>query len=154
MLKLIPRHHISTLDQEHGTGRPAGSFSRWHPVGAPHLHADHFPGQSAGWSGGLESPVYQPLSSGSQAGGPLHLCRRHEPASCRLFRGLVRLMYQCCPAHAPRYKFKFKNKLYPRLCGSLGHRCQKMVLGPLSLSEISQTVLIPKPVLLSGAKIA
>ncbi|MBM4273696.1 MAG: DUF4372 domain-containing protein, partial [Deltaproteobacteria bacterium] len=28
MLKLIPRHHFSSLEQEHGTGRAARSFSR------------------------------------------------------------------------------------------------------------------------------
>ena len=32
MLKLIPRHHFSRLEREHGTGRPARSFSRWHQL--------------------------------------------------------------------------------------------------------------------------
>ncbi len=30
MLKLIPRHHFSRLEREHGTGRPARSFNRGH----------------------------------------------------------------------------------------------------------------------------
>jgi len=32
MLKLIPRHHFSRLAREHGTGRPARTFSRWHQL--------------------------------------------------------------------------------------------------------------------------
>ena len=32
MLKLIPRHHFSRLEREHGTGRPARTFSRWHQL--------------------------------------------------------------------------------------------------------------------------
>ncbi len=29
MLKLIPRHHFAKLENEHGTGRKARSFTRW-----------------------------------------------------------------------------------------------------------------------------
>lgn len=29
MLKLIPRHHFFSLEQQYGTGRPARTFSRW-----------------------------------------------------------------------------------------------------------------------------
>lgn len=29
MLKLMPRHHLSKLEAEHGTGRKARSFTRW-----------------------------------------------------------------------------------------------------------------------------
>jgi hypothetical protein len=29
MLKLIPRHHFSKLETEHGSGREARSFTRW-----------------------------------------------------------------------------------------------------------------------------
>jgi putative transposase len=29
MPKLIPRHHFPSLEQQYGTGRAAGSFSRW-----------------------------------------------------------------------------------------------------------------------------
>jgi hypothetical protein len=32
MLKLIPRHHFSRLEQEYGTGRQARSFSRWNQL--------------------------------------------------------------------------------------------------------------------------
>ena len=32
MLKLIPRHHFSRLEREHGTGRQARSFTRWHQL--------------------------------------------------------------------------------------------------------------------------
>ena len=32
MLNLIPRHHFSRLEQEHGTGRPARTFNRWHQL--------------------------------------------------------------------------------------------------------------------------
>lgn len=32
MLKLIPRHHFSKLEREHGTGRPPRTFSRWHQL--------------------------------------------------------------------------------------------------------------------------
>ncbi|MFP3869010.1 MAG: DUF4372 domain-containing protein [Desulfobacteraceae bacterium] len=30
MLKFIPRHVFAKLDREHGTGRAARSFTRWH----------------------------------------------------------------------------------------------------------------------------
>ena len=29
MLRLMPRHHFSSLEQGHGTGRAARCFSRW-----------------------------------------------------------------------------------------------------------------------------
>jgi hypothetical protein len=32
MLKLIPRHHFYRLEQEHGTGRQATSFTRWNQL--------------------------------------------------------------------------------------------------------------------------
>jgi hypothetical protein len=32
MLKLIPRHHFCRLEQEHGTGRQARSFTRWNQL--------------------------------------------------------------------------------------------------------------------------
>jgi hypothetical protein len=80
MLKLIPRHHFSRLEREHGTGRPARSFSRWHQWVYIYPHADYFLCQPAGWGGCFESPVYEPLSSGSQAGDPLAFLRPCSPS--------------------------------------------------------------------------
>jgi len=32
MLKHIPRHHLSRLEQEHGAGRQGRSFTRWNQL--------------------------------------------------------------------------------------------------------------------------
>jgi hypothetical protein len=75
MLKLIPRHHFSRLEQEHGTSRQARSFSRWNQL--VHLVFIQITARaSLRGRGQSESQVQEPLPSGGATCGPLHLCRR------------------------------------------------------------------------------
>jgi hypothetical protein len=112
MLKLIPRHHFPRLEREHGTGRPARSFSRWHQLA--HLIFMQVTSRASLRDGvaalkarftNLYHLGVKPVARSTFADA-----NNRRPAS--FFEALFALRYQRCLAHAPRHKFKFKNKLY------------------------------------------
>ena len=78
MLKLIPRHDFAKLETEHGTGRKARSFTRWSQL--VHLLSMQLTARVSLRDGvaSLKARAQEPLPPGSQAGGPLHLCRRQQ----------------------------------------------------------------------------
>ena len=81
MLKLIPRHHFAKLEAEHTSGREKSrSFTRWSQL--VHLLSMQLTSRVSLRDGVLqpETPDKEPLPPGSQAGGPLHLCRCQPPA--------------------------------------------------------------------------
>jgi len=112
MLKLIPRHHFSRLEREHGTGRPARSFSRWHQlvylifmqVTSRASLRDGVAALKARFTNLYHLGV-KPVARSTFADA-----NNRRPAG--FFEALFALMYQRCLAHAPRHKFKFKNKLF------------------------------------------
>jgi hypothetical protein len=112
MLKLIPRHHFSKLEREHGTGRPSRTFSRWHQL--VHLIFMQVTSRASLRDGvaalkarftNLYHLGVRPVARSTFADA-----NNRRPAS--FFAALFALMYQRCLAHAPRHQFKFKNKLY------------------------------------------
>lgn len=112
LLRFIPRHHFSSLEKEHGTGRKARNFTRWNQFVA--LMFMHLTGRVS-----LRDSV-QSLSvrnSFLYHLGLKRLCRstfsdanNKRPAS--FFKALFDFTYQQCRPVAPKHKFKFKNKLY------------------------------------------
>jgi hypothetical protein len=124
MLKLIPRDHFSRLAGEHGTGRPARTFSRWQRV---HLIFMQVTSRESFRDGvaalkarstNLYHLAVRPVARSTFAD-----TNNRQPAS--FFAAIFARLYQRCLAHAPCHKFKFKNKLYSldatvaRLCLSL-----------------------------------
>jgi hypothetical protein len=112
MLKLIPRHHFSRLEREHGTGRSPRTFSRWHQL--VHLIFMQVTSRASLRDGvaalkarftNLYHLGVRPVARSTFADA-----NNRRPAS--FFAALFALLYQRCLAHAPRHKFKFKNKLY------------------------------------------
>jgi putative transposase len=112
MLKLIPRHHFDKLEAEHGTGRKARSFTRWSQL--VHLLSMQLTARAslrdgiASLTARLKSLYHlgvKPVARSTFADA-----NHRRPAS--FFAAIFAHMYQRCLAHAPRHKFKFKNKLY------------------------------------------
>jgi hypothetical protein len=112
MLKLIPRHHFAKLEAEHGTGRPARTFSRWHQL--VHLIFMQVTSRASLREGvaalKARSPSLYHLGVRPVARSTFADANERRPAG--FFEALFARMYQRCLAHAPRHKFKFKNKLY------------------------------------------
>jgi hypothetical protein len=112
MLKLIPKHHFSRLEREHSTGRPSRTFSRWHQL--VHLIFMQITSRASLRDGvaalrarfaNLYHLGVRPVARSTFADA-----NNRRPAS--FFAALFALIYRRCLAHAPRHKFKFKNKLY------------------------------------------
>ncbi len=112
MLKLIPRHHFAKLEGEHGTGRQARTFSRWHQL--VHLLFMQLTSRASLRDGvaalkarftNLYHLGVKPVARSTFADA-----NNRRPAS--FFEALFTLLYQRCLARAPGHKFKFKNKLY------------------------------------------
>jgi putative transposase len=112
MLKLIPRHHFDKLEAEHGTGRKARSFTRWSQL--VHLLSMQLTARAslrdgiASLTARLKSLYHlgvKPVARSTFADA-----NHRRPAS--FFAAIFAHMYHRCLAHAPRHKFKFKNKLY------------------------------------------
>jgi len=112
MLKLIPRHHFSRLEQEHGTGRQARSFTRWNQL--VHLVFIQLTARASLRDGvaSLKARFKNLYHLGARpvARSTFADANNRRPAS--FFEGLFGLMYQRCQPLAPKHKFKFKNKLY------------------------------------------
>ncbi|MDP3182163.1 MAG: DUF4372 domain-containing protein [Desulfobaccales bacterium] len=112
MLKLIPRHHFARLEQEHGTGRKARSFTRWHQLG--HLLFMQLTARASLRDGvaSMKAQFKSLYHLGAQlvARSTFADANNRRPAS--FFEALFPLMYRRCQFLAPRHKFKFKNKLY------------------------------------------
>ena len=112
MLKLIPRHHFSRLEQEHGTGRQARSFSRWNQL--VHLVFIQLTARASLRDGvaSLQARFKNLYHLGARpvARSTFADANNRRPAS--FFEALFGVMYRRCQPLAPKHKFKFKNKLY------------------------------------------
>jgi len=112
MLKLIPRHHFSRLEQEHGTGRQARSFTRWNQL--VHLVFIQITARASLRDGvaSLQARFKNLYHLGARpvARSTFADANNRRPAS--FFEALFGLMYRRCQPLAPKHKFKFKNKLY------------------------------------------
>jgi Transposase DDE domain/Domain of unknown function (DUF4372) len=112
MLKLIPRHHFSKLEREHGTGRPPRTFSRWHQL--VHLIFMQVTSRASLRDGVAAlkarfSNLYH-LGVRPVARSTFADANNRRPAS--FFEALFGLMYRRCQPLAPKHKFRFKNKLF------------------------------------------
>lgn len=112
MLKLIPRHDFAKLAAEHGTGRKARSFSRWSQL--VHLLSMQLTARASLRDGiaSLKARIKNLYHLGVKpvARSTFADANNRRPAS--FFAAIFARLYQRCLAHAPRHKFKFKNKLY------------------------------------------
>lgn len=112
MLKLIPRHHFTKLEAEHGTGRKARTFPRWSQL--VHLLSMQLTARASLRDGiaSLKARIKSLYHLGVKpvARSTFSDANNERPAS--FFAAVFALMYQRCLAHAPHHKFKFKNKLY------------------------------------------
>jgi hypothetical protein len=112
MLKLIPRHDFAKLAAEHGTGRKARSFSRWSQL--VHLLSMQLTTRASLRDGiaSLKARIKHLYHLGVKpvARSTFADANNRRPAS--FFAAIFARLYQRCLAHAPRHKFKFKNKLY------------------------------------------
>jgi len=112
MLKLIPRHHFSRLEQEHGTGRHARSFTRWNQL--VHLVFIQLTARASLRDGvaSLKARFKNLYHLGARpvARSTFADANNRRPAS--FFEALFGVMYRRCQPLAPKHKFKFKNKLY------------------------------------------
>jgi len=112
MLKLISRHHFSRLEREHGTGRPSRTFSRWHQL--VHLIFMQVTSRASLRDGvaALKARFTNLYHLGVKPVARSTFADANNRRPAGFFEALFALMYQRCLAHAPRHKFKFKNKLY------------------------------------------
>ena len=112
MLKLIPRHHFSSLEQEYGTGRSARSFSRWDQF--VHLLFMQLTGRVSLRDGisGLKARVRSLYHLGVQAVARSTFADANNRRPAAFFEALFGRFYQRCQPVSPRHKFKFNNRLY------------------------------------------
>ena len=112
MLKLIPRHHFSSLEQEYGTGRSARSFSRWDQF--VHLLFMQLTGRVSLRDGiaGLKARVRSLYHLGVQAVARSTFADANNRRPAAFFEALFGRFYQGCQPVSPRHKFKFNNRLY------------------------------------------
>jgi hypothetical protein len=112
MLKLMPRHHLSKLAAEHGTGRKARSFTRWSQL--VHLLFMQLTARASLRDGvfSLKARLKSLYHLGVRpvARSTFADANNRRPAS--FFEALFAVLYRRCLPLAPRHKFKFKNKLY------------------------------------------
>jgi len=112
MLKLIPRHHFPSLEQQYGTGRPARSFSRWDQF--VHLLFMQFTGRVRLREGiaGLQARGRSLYHLGVQAVPRSTFADANNRRPAAFFEALFGRFCQRCQPVSPRHKFKFNNKLY------------------------------------------
>jgi len=112
MFKLIPRHHFARLEQEHGTGRQARSFTRWNQL--VHLVFIQLTARASLRDGvaSLKARFKDLYHLGARpvARSTFADANNRRPAS--FFEALFYVMYRRCQPLARKHKFKFKNKLY------------------------------------------
>jgi hypothetical protein len=112
MLKLIPRHHFSSLEQQYGTGRSARSFSRWDQF--VHLLFMQLTGRVSLRDGiaGLKARVRSLYHLGVQAVARSTFADANNRRPAAFFEALFGRFYQRCQPVSVRHKFKFNNRLY------------------------------------------
>jgi hypothetical protein len=112
MLKLIPRHHFAKLEAEHGTGRQARSFSRWHQV--VHLLSMQLTARASLRDGiaSLKARIKSLYHLGVKPVARSTFADANNKRPASFFAALFASMYRRCQPLAPKHKFKFKNKLY------------------------------------------
>lgn len=112
MLKLIPRHHFAKLEQEHGTGRKARSFSRWSQL--VHLLSMQLTARVSLRDGvsSLKAQIKSLYHLGVKPVARSTFADANSQRPASFFEALFGLMYRRCQPLAPKHKFKFKNKLF------------------------------------------
>jgi putative transposase len=112
MLKLIPRHHFSKLETEHGTGRKPRSFTRWSQL--VHLLSMQLTARVSLRDGvaSLKARIKSLYHLGVQPVPRSTFADANNKRPASFFEALFALMYRRCQPLAPKHKFKFKNKLF------------------------------------------
>lgn len=112
MLKLIPRHHFSKLEQDHGTGRQARSFTRWNQL--VHLVFIELTARASLRDGvaSLKARFKNLYHLGARPMARSTFADANNRRPATFFEALFGLMYRRCQPLAPKHNFNFKNKLY------------------------------------------
>jgi hypothetical protein len=112
MLKLIPRHHFTKLEAEHGTGRKARSFTRWSQL--VHLLAMQLTARVSlrDCVSSLKARIKSLYHLGVKPVARSTFADANNKRPASFFEALFGLMYRRCQPLAPKHKFKFKNKLF------------------------------------------
>jgi hypothetical protein len=112
VLKMIPRSHIESLDQEHGTGRRSRILSRWSQFGAlvfAQLAGRHSL-RDVVYCLAAQSGALAPLSLTPPKRSTLAEANNRRPAT--LYHTLFITLYTRCRTVAPGHGFRFKNPLF------------------------------------------
>jgi len=112
MLKIIPRHEFSILEQRHSTGRKARSFTRWNQF--VHLMFMQITSRSSLRDGiqSITSKARNLYHIGSKPVSRSTFADANAKRPSTFYEELFQKMYKRCKPIAPKHKFKFKNKLY------------------------------------------
>jgi len=112
MLKLIPRHHFTKLETEHGTGRKARSFTRWSQL--VHLLSMQLTARASLRDGvaSLKARLKSLYHLGVKPVARSTFADANSQRPASFFEALFALMYRRCQPLAPKHKFRFKNKLF------------------------------------------
>ena len=112
MLKLIPRHHFTKLEAEHGTGRNPRSFTRWSQL--VHLLSMQLTARASLRDGvsSLKARIKNLYHLGVKPVARSTFADANNKRPASFFEALFGLMYRRCQPLAPKHKFRFKNKLF------------------------------------------
>jgi Transposase DDE domain/Domain of unknown function (DUF4372) len=112
MLKLIPRHDFAKLENEHGTGRQARSFTRWSQL--VHLLSMQLTARASLRDGvaSLKARIKSLYHLGVKPVARSTFADANSQRPASFFEALFGVMYRRCQPLAPKHKFRFKNKLF------------------------------------------
>ncbi len=118
LLKLIPRHEIERLANQHDGKRRSDALSRWSQFVA--LMTGHLANRRSlrDIETTLQTQSQHHYHLGTQSVSRSALSRANEQLDYDFFTGLFTALYQRCTQHQPRHGFRFKHKLFS-LDGSL-----------------------------------
>lgn len=118
LLKLIPRHEIERLSNQHDGKRRSDALSRWSQFVA--LLTGHLSNRRSlrDIEATLQAQAHHQYHLGTQPISRSALGRVNEQLDYAFFTELFSRLYQRCISHQPRHGFRFKNKLFS-LDGSL-----------------------------------
>jgi putative transposase len=118
LLKLVPRHEIERLANQHDAKRRSDALSRWSQFVA--LLTGHLASRRSlrDIEAMLHTQSHQQYHLGTQSVSRSALGRANEQLDYDLFTSLFASLYQRCTQQQPQHGFRFKNKLFS-LDGSL-----------------------------------
>ncbi len=112
ILKLVPRHEFSSLADRHDGHRRSDSMSRWTQFIAMATAQLTFRSSLRDIESTIASQKHINYHLGSGSIKKTTLSRTNKGLSFSFFEELFTKLYSRCQSHAPKHKFRFKNKLF------------------------------------------